>query len=110
VRLPGDEDPVGALPPDSAHPAFGEGVRPRRLRRRPDNLDARGREHGLEGGGEVLQRPGSAPLVGRDLPAVRSRLLGAGGAGASALGSAADHKQADGEGEDDELKGDADGS
>lgn len=49
VSFAGDEDPVGALAPYGAYPAFGEGVRPRRLPRRPDDLDARGREYSVEG-------------------------------------------------------------
>ena len=35
-----DQQPVEALPPHAADPAFGVGVRVRRLDRRPDDLDA----------------------------------------------------------------------
>jgi hypothetical protein len=38
---------------DGAHPAFREGVRPRRLRRRLDDRDACRGEYGVEGGGEL---------------------------------------------------------
>src|SRR5213595_658465 len=49
----GDKDPVEALASDGADPAFGVGVRLRRLWRRLDDVDAGGGEHRIEDGGEL---------------------------------------------------------
>jgi hypothetical protein len=48
-----DEYPVQALPPDSPHPALGEGVRPRGLDRSEDGGDALGGEDRIEALGEL---------------------------------------------------------
>jgi hypothetical protein len=48
-----DERPVQALPPDSPHPALGEGVRPRGLERSEDGGDALGGEDRIEALGEL---------------------------------------------------------
>jgi hypothetical protein len=48
-----DEYPVGAFPADGAYPPLGDRVRPRRLRRRADDLDVGGGEHRIERGGEL---------------------------------------------------------
>jgi hypothetical protein len=52
MTLADDEHPVGAFAAYGAHPAFGERIRPRRLRRSLDHVDAVGGEHGVEGRGE----------------------------------------------------------
>ncbi len=48
-----DQDPVQALGPQGAYPAFGVGVRPGRPRRDLEHVDAGGCEHGVEGGAEL---------------------------------------------------------
>jgi hypothetical protein len=53
MTLADDERPVGALPADGAHPALGERVRPGRLRRGLDHVDACVGEDRVEDGGEL---------------------------------------------------------
>ena len=48
-----DEDPVEAVGAEGADPALGEGVRVRRLNRRPDYADAFGAEDLVEGATEL---------------------------------------------------------
>ena len=67
VPLADDQHPVGAFAADGAHPALGERVRPGRLRRGLDHVDAGGGEHGVEDRGEFRvpvaeqePQPGSA--------------------------------------------------
>jgi hypothetical protein len=48
-----DQQPVEELPAQSADDPFADGVRSRRLRRAGKNPDALGREHGIEGAGEL---------------------------------------------------------
>src|SRR6266542_7128578 len=48
-----DQEPVEALPAHAADPAFGVGVRVRRLDRRPDDLHAFAAEDAVEGAAEL---------------------------------------------------------
>src|SRR6266487_1781609 len=67
VIAAGDEDAVEAVGADCADPAFGVGVRVRRLDRRPDHLDALAPEHLVEGVAEfgvaVVHKEQEAVLV-----------------------------------------------
>jgi hypothetical protein len=53
VTFVDDEHPVGALAADGARSALRERIRPRRLRRRLEHLDALGGEHRVEGRREL---------------------------------------------------------
>jgi hypothetical protein len=53
MTLADDEQRVGALPADGAHPTLRERVRPGRLRRSLDHVDAFGGEHRVERGSEL---------------------------------------------------------
>src|SRR5437667_1385514 len=50
---PEEQEPVEALPAHAADPAFGVGVRVRRLDRRADDLDAFAAEDAVEGAAEL---------------------------------------------------------
>src|SRR5438045_2924087 len=74
-----DEDPVEAVGADCAHPAFGEGVRVRRLNWRADDLDAFGAEDLIEGVAElrvaIVDEESEGVLVA-ELDGEVARLLG----------------------------------
>jgi hypothetical protein len=55
VVLIDDQQPVEELAAQAADDPFADGVRPGRLRRAGENLDALGGEHGAEGAGELAR-------------------------------------------------------
>ena len=76
VAVTDDEHAIGALGSDRLHPAFGERVHLRALRRRLLSLDVYGGEDGVESSGEdgvsvpdqVSEAVGSLAGVGQEVP------------------------------------------
>jgi len=60
-----DQEPVETLPAHAADPAFGVGVRVRRLDRRSHDLDAFAAEDAVEGAAELRGRGSGSAAVGR---------------------------------------------
>src|SRR5947208_3776090 len=75
-----DQEPVEALPAHAADPAFGVGVRVRRLDRRSDDLDAFTAEDAVEGAAElrvpIVDQEARPPAAVVEVHQQVARLLG----------------------------------